>query len=137
VFFSSSNRAAGSTASRRRLASLFGALLAAAIITTAVTPAAHADSYCPTGNVCLWDAANFSQRKSVYGAAWAQTSYWIPLGTIKNSVQNRFADRAVWTIFYRDGYYHRWDCLDPNGYRLGDGYYRANYLWVGPTGSRC
>ena len=122
----------------RRIVTMIAAVFATAVLTVAFAPAAQAsDQGCSNGTVCLWDQAYYQSHKMVLGAQWAQTSNWIPLYTIKNSVNERFTDRAVWTIFYRDGVLHRWDCLNPGDNRLGDGHYRANYVWIGWTGSRC
>ena len=137
VSFSPSSRAAGWRVATQRLASLIAALSAVAILTTAVAPAAQANPGCAAGTVCLWDAAGYAGNKSEFGAAWAQTSYWIPLYTIKNSAQSQFTDRAVWTILFRDGAVQRSDCINPGGFRLGDGKFRANYLWIGARYSRC
>lgn len=131
-------RATGSPRALGRIVSLIAALSTMLVLTTAVAPAGAADSSCPSpGNACLWDAAGFGGYKRVLGAEWALTPYWIPLYTVKNSARSTFSNRAIWTMFYRDGVVVRWDCLGPWDYRLGDGTYRANYAWIGGPGSHC
>ena len=135
VSFSPSGRAGGWRVTQR-LASLIAALFAAATLTATAAPAAMADEYCASGNVCVWNGANYQNAKNQFTAADAARG-WIQFDKIKFSIKNHLTNRPVYTLKYYAGVYYGWDCQNPGDVKRGDGWFWASHLAIGEAGTRC
>lgn len=134
VSFSPSGRAGGWRVTQR-LASLIAALFAAATLTATAAPAAQAaDKYCASGNVCVWNGANYENAKNQFTAVDAARG-WIQFDNLKFSIKNHLTNRPVYTLKYYAGGYYGWDCLNPGDVRPWG--FWASHLAIGAAGTRC
>jgi Peptidase inhibitor family I36 len=108
-------------------------VLAAASVLALPSPA-HADEFCPTGYVCIWNGANYTgNTKGLLGAEYS--GLWVGNNGSpwQFSLKNKFDNRAVLTAAYKGGPLST--CTNPGLNRPFPPAFRL--IYVSLTGQRC